>query len=425
MRSKKLLALVAAVAATMALAGCGSSNESNTAGGTGSSPTSASSGSGASGAAWKIGSIASCSGTQADSEGGVCKTMQAWADSVNAAGGINGHKVDLIMKDDQGNPTTSTAMVKELVEKDHVIAIVGDTSNVDVTWADYVKSKGVPVVGGLPVNTTFISNSDFFGIGTNLLALNYATIETAKNAGYTKVGFLYCAESPQCAQSVPAFEGAAKLLGVQATTAKVSGTAPDYTAQCLQLKNAGTQTYEVGSGAQVVLRVLASCRQQGLSAPLIQTDGTFQNSWTKDKNTEGTLGVELTAPWFDSSIPGVKEFQDTLQKSAPDVYNSDLYGPTTFYGWLSGKLFEAAAKAGNLGDNPTAADVTKGLFALKDETLNGAIAPTTYQQGSKGAPAFNTCYFNIQIKGGQYSSLNGGKPTCIDPAKLAPLMPKG
>ena len=71
-----------------------------------------------------------------------------------------------------------------------------------------------------------------------------------------------------------------------------------------------------------------------------------------------------------------------------------------------------------------AADVTKGLFALKDETLGGLIAPTTYQQGSKGAPAFNTCYFNIQIKGGQYQSLNGGKPVCIDPAKLAPLMPK-
>lgn len=417
MRSKKILALVAAAAAATALAGCGSSNESNTssAGGTDG---------GASGSAWKIGTIASCSGSQASSIGGVCKTMQAWADTVNDAGGINGHKIDLIVKDDANNPTTATSMVKELIDKDHVIAIVGDSSDVDVAWAPYAQSKGVPVVGGLPVNTTFISNPDFFGIGTNLLALNYALIQTAKDAGYNKVGFLYCAESPQCAQSVPSFEGAAKLLGVEATTAKVAGTAPDYTAQCLQLKHAGAQTYQVGSGSQVVLRVLDSCRQQGVSAPLIQTDGTFQNSWTKDKNTEGTLGVELTAPWFDSSIPAVKEFQDALQAKAPDVYNSDLYGPNAFYGWISGKLFEAAAKAGNLGDNATSADVLKGLFALKDETLGGLIAPTTYQQGSKAAPFFNTCYFNIQIKDGKYESLNSGKPTCIDPAKLAPLMPK-
>lgn len=415
MRSKKILALVASAAAAVALAGCGSSNDTN--------KSATGGGNGSSGSTWKIGSINSCSGSQADSLGGVCKTMQAWADTVNAAGGINGHKVDLIIKDDGNNPTTAMSMVRELVEKDHVIAIVGDSTGTDTTWASYVQAKGIPVVGGLPVNTPFISNPDFFGIGTNLLALNYATIETAKNAGYNNIGFLYCAESPQCAQSVPAFEGAAKILGVQASVAKVSGTAPDYTAQCLQLKNAGTQTYEVGSGAQVVLRVLDSCRQQGFNAPLIQTDGTFQNSWTKNKNTNGTLGIELTAPWFDSSIPGVKAFQDALKKSAPDVFNSDLYGPNTFYGWLSGKLFEAAAKAGNLGDNPTSADVVKGLYALHDETLDGAIAPTTYKK-SNAAPSFNTCYFNIEIKDGKYASLNGGKPICIDPAKLAPLMPK-
>ena len=420
MQSKKILALVAAAAAVVALASCSSSG-----GAGGANPADSSGGStGATGSTWKVGAIASCSGSQADSEGGVCKTLNAWAASVNAAGGIDGHKIDLIVKDDASNPTTSTTMVHELVEKDHVIAIVGDSSNVDATWASYVQSKGVPVVGGLPVNSPFISNPNFFGIGTNLLALNYATILEAQNHGYSKVGFLYCAESPQCAQSVPAFEGAAKLLGVKATTAKVSGTAPDYTAQCLQLKNAGVQTYEVGSGSQVVLRVLDACRQQGVDAPLIQTDGTFQNSWTKDKNTDGTLGIELTAPWFESSIPAVKQFQDAMKKYAPDVFNSDLYGPTTAYAWISGKLFEAAAKAGELGDNPSSEDVFKGLYALKNETLNGLIAPTTYTESTKSAPAFNTCYFQIQIKNGKYESLNDSKPTCIDPSKLAPLLPK-
>lgn len=315
-------------------------------------------------------------------------------------------------------------MVHELVEQDHVIAIVGDSSGVDATWASYVQAKGVPVVGGLPVNSPFITSPVFFGIGTNMLALNYAVIQEAMSHGYTKVAELYCAESPQCAQSVPAFEGAAKLLGATATTAKVAGTAPDYTAQCLQLKNAGVQTYEVGSGSETVLRVLDSCRQQGVNAPLIQTDGTFQNSWTKNKNTDGTLGVELTAPWFDSSIPAVKEFQDALQKYAPDVYNSDLYGPNTAYGWISGKLFEAAAKAGNLGDNPTSADVMDGLYSLKNETLGGLIAPTTYKKVTEGSPSFNTCYFPIQIKNGKYESLNSAKPVCIDPTKLAPLLPK-
>lgn len=411
MRNKRSLALVTAVVAMGGLVACSSSGGGN------------SDKSGASGSSWKVGAIASCSGAQASSEGGVCKTLKAWESSVNAAGGINGHKINLIVKDDASNPTTSTTMVRELVEKDHVIAIVGDQSNVDSTWATYVQAKGVPVVGGLPINAPFISNPDFFGIGTNLLALNYAAIQQTVASGYKKVGFLYCAETPQCAQSVPSFTGAAKLQGASTMTAKVAGTAPDYTSQCLKLKNSGVEAYEVGSGAQVVQRVADACAQQGVKAKMIAVDGTVTNAFLKDKNFEGMVGVELTAPWFDTSVPGIAEYHTAMKKYAPSVINSDLFGSNSTYAWISGKLFEAAAKAGNLGDNPTSADVKKGLFALKNETLNGLTAPLTYTESTNSAPFFNSCYFPISIKGGQFVSTSKD-PVCIPKEKLASLLEK-
>jgi len=51
------------------------------------------------------------------------------------------------------------------------------------------------------------------------------------------------------------------------------------------------------------------------------------------------------------------------------------------YPWIAGKLFEAVAKAGALSPTSTSADVEKGLYALKGETLDGLSSPLTYTAG--------------------------------------------
>jgi branched-chain amino acid transport system substrate-binding protein len=64
------------VAATLALTACGSSGSGSAAAASGD---------------WVIGSIGSYSGPFASSLGPTQQTIDAWADSVNAAGGIDGH----------------------------------------------------------------------------------------------------------------------------------------------------------------------------------------------------------------------------------------------------------------------------------------------------------------------------------------------
>ncbi|MBY8862971.1 ABC transporter substrate-binding protein [Nocardia sp. CA2R105] len=368
---------------------------------------------------WTIGAIAGCSGGQASSLGGTCKTMQAWAQSVNDAGGINGHKISLIVKDDGGNPTTANTMIHELVDRDHVIAIVGDSSNVSGTWASYVDAKGIPVVGGFPTASPFTNDPNFYSIGANLVTMQYATMQEVVNHGYNKFGFLYCAEAPTCAQSVPLLQTAAKLAGVGVTAEKVAGNAPDFTAQCLEMKNAGTQTLEVGSSTDVAIRVLDACRTQGLNAPLYASDGTITTDWAKRPNTQGMFGTELTAPWFYTQLPAIQQYHDAVKKYAPEVYNSSQFGSNSTYMWVAGKLFEAAAKAGNLGDHPTSQDVKRGLYALKGETLDGLTAPLTY---TKGKPSVNNCYFPIEIQNSQFIAPHGATPTCIPQDKLTPLV---
>ncbi len=93
-----------------------------------------------------MGFICSCTGPLASSIAIGPDAYKAWASSVNAVGGINGHKVNVIVKDDAFNSGTSLSQAETLVAQDHAIAIV-DGSDVDASWSDYVKQQNVPVIG--------------------------------------------------------------------------------------------------------------------------------------------------------------------------------------------------------------------------------------------------------------------------------------
>ena len=154
--------LIVTLAACLGIvAGCSSS-------GSNSKPASGSSSGGpASKEPIVIGSIGEFSGQAASSTANNLKVLKAWADSVNKAGGLDGHPVHLITKDLGDNVAGGLAAVKELVEQDHVVALVHEIDSGDGTWASYVQSKGIPVIGGTIVSPTFATNSMFFLEGTD------------------------------------------------------------------------------------------------------------------------------------------------------------------------------------------------------------------------------------------------------------------
>jgi branched-chain amino acid transport system substrate-binding protein len=63
---------------------------------------------------------------------------------VNAAGGINGRKINVVFEDDAHSPTKALAAVKKLVEQDKVFAVMGvGGSNATVGAVDYMKERGI------------------------------------------------------------------------------------------------------------------------------------------------------------------------------------------------------------------------------------------------------------------------------------------
>ncbi len=356
-----------------------------------------------------IGTIGSYGGAQGSSISIAPTVLEKWADDVNANGGLKGHPIELVVKDDAGNATSAVTMVRELIEQDEVDAIVGIASLPETAWADYAAEQGVPVVGGLPFLTSFATNANFFTVGTNAFAQGYGLVAEAKEAGDT-FGVLYCTEAPACATTSALVERFAPDLDVTiGLNQSMTSTQTNFTAVCQALSDSGAESFNLTFAAAQGIRILEACRQMGLEATAIATGGTADSGWLiPDGN--GTLSVDLTAPFFDDSMPGTQAYREFLETNLPEVLGTNSDDPTLQYIYTSAKLFEAAIDA--LPDDVTEITpetIKQGLYLLEDETLGGLTAPLTFVEGE---PTLVNCWFVSQIEDGEWTAPRGLETSC-------------
>lgn len=357
---------------------------------------------------WVIGSVSAVTGPLASSLGGTNETIEAWAKWTDAHGGIDGHQVKVIAMDGGLNPSTTLADVKQLVQQDHIIAMVGEQSDFGFTFATYMEEHHIPVIGTTLADSEVWTNPDFFPEGTTLPSLFYGTVLAAKKAGGTKVAFLYCSEAAECTPTPVAQAG--KALGLPLVySAQISASAPNYTAPCLAAKAAGANVLGIGDASSIDLRVAASCLSQGYHPIEMASDGAPSETWATSPAMQGAVIAQNDTAFSNTSLPAMKTFEEALRKYAPGLLDSNLYGEDVVFEWASGQLFKAAAEAAHLGSNPTPQEVTKGLYDLKGDTLGGIAPPLTF---SPGQGHQIKCFFIQGINHDTFTMPYGNKTFC-------------
>ncbi len=359
-----------------------------------------------------IGLECGCSGPLSAAVTDVPPVLKAWVDSVNAAGGINGHKIKLIVEDDQSNPGTSLTEVESLVQQDHVIAIVDETNH-DQGWASYVQQHNVPVIGAGTSTLPFFTNPDFYPEGQTEDHLFNGIVGAVKKAGDTKMALMYCAEAVQCQEGIAPLEQTAKSFGVKVVTAlEVSASAPNYTAQCLAAKQAGAQIIFTADVQTVNEKIASDCQAQGYDAKYVIDGEILLPSLTKTALAKGTYFTVPNLPYF-ADTPAIHQMDAALNKYAKGVLKDSNYGELPMEAWVSGKLIQAAAEAGHLGvhgTTPTSAELVKGLDSLNGNTLDGLAPPLRF---TAGKPHPVDCWYWTVMKDGKYTTPYGLKPACV------------
>ena len=77
----------------------------------------------------KIGAIFSVTGPASFLGAPEEKTVRMFVDKVNASGGINGRKLELVLKDSGGSPEKAVSFAKQLIEEEKVLAIIGPSTS--------------------------------------------------------------------------------------------------------------------------------------------------------------------------------------------------------------------------------------------------------------------------------------------------------
>jgi branched-chain amino acid transport system substrate-binding protein len=77
----------------------------------------------------KVGAILAVTGPASFLGAPESKTLQMLAEEINSKGGINGKKIELIIKDSGANPEKAISFAKQLIEEEKVLAIIGPSTS--------------------------------------------------------------------------------------------------------------------------------------------------------------------------------------------------------------------------------------------------------------------------------------------------------
>ena len=337
-------------------------------------------------------------------------TVQAWAASVNATGGIACHQIKYIHLDDGGDPSQSQADVQQLVEQDHAIALV-QTNAVTTLQADqtYLTQKQIPVIGSEGVCTCMYTSPMFFPqdtSGTYSGAAPWTEMgNIAKGTGKTKVALITCVESSACTQvydAAPSYAPQNGLALVYRTQASI--TAPDYTSQCEGALSAGAQQVLVLLDTNSLERVGRSCTSLSYHPQYLISGAEIRYDLASDSDLDGIIGTGPVMPWTVGSNPTVARYLSVLHQYAPGLQP----GIDSMMGWVSAMVFQLAAQR---APQPlTSASLLNGLWSIQNADFGGVTMPVTYSRGQNAHPI--DCWFIVQAKSAQWSSPNNGSRQC-------------
>jgi branched-chain amino acid transport system substrate-binding protein len=415
----RLGAGVLILVASLVLAACGSSSSKTSNGSNGSTGSTGSNGStGAAGAPIRIGMLCSCTGFFQTTLGAMPALVSVWEKAVNDAGGINGHPVQVLLKDVADSPAKAQAAARELATSDKVMAVVGSFTTISPVYTSYLAGKAIPQIGGQPDDVAFETNPMFFPTGGNHASMLYGMVAAAKQDGNSKFSMLYCAEYPSCATLVPAMTPVLAAVGGDTSLAysgKVAASSPSFIAQCLGIKNSGATASYLALAASTVLRVMTDCAAQGVKIQQYTVTGILTDQILRSPYAGGTKVSFINPPLLDDSTDGGRYISSVIDKYQPTLKSDPQAVNTLTPVWAALQMFRKVGDLGKLTPASTPADVLNALYQVHGETLGGIAPPLTY---TKGQGTHVDCWWIGAVQSGKIA-LTGNTPQCIPSAQVS------
>ena len=230
----------------------------------------------------RIGSFLSASGPAAFLGDPEKKVLELYVDKINAAGGINGRPLELIVYDDGGRADKALSFAKRLLSNDRVDVIVGgSTTATTMASVKLIDRAGVPFISlaGAVVIIDPVKKWVFKTAHTDRMAAE-KVMQDMKKRGLSRLALL--SESSGFGKSGRTQTLlAAELMGIEIVADETYGPKDtDVTAQLTKIKgNAGAEALLVFGFGQGPAIVTKNYQQLGMTTPLYQSHGVASKAF--------------------------------------------------------------------------------------------------------------------------------------------------
>lgn len=245
----------------------------------------------------KIGAVLSVTGPASFLGDPEKKTLEIYVKEINAAGGVNGQKIELVIYDDGGDPNQARTFATRLIEEDKVDALLaGSTTATAMAMIPLVEESKIPLINfaGAVIAADPKYKWNFKTPHTDLMACEKIFVDLQKRK-LTKIAIISGTDAfgksmhSQCLTVV-------KKYGIEVLHEETYGPRDsDMTPQLTNIKaKAGVQAVVnpgFGQGPAIVTR---NYRQLGIAAPLYQSHGVGSKQFI-DLAGAAANGVRLPA----------------------------------------------------------------------------------------------------------------------------------
>jgi branched-chain amino acid transport system substrate-binding protein len=245
-------------------------------------------------APYKIGGIFAITGRASFLGEPERNSMELLAEQINAAGGINGHPIELVIYDTEGDATKAVLNANKLIEKDNVLAIVGPSlSGTTLAVVPIMEKAQVPLIScAASVKiTTPVKKWVFKTPQTDVMAVA-KIYEYLKGQGVTEIAILTVGNAfgdsgrEQLIKQAPDY--GFEMVAAEKFGPKDTDMTPQLT-KIRALKPEAIICWGTNPGPAVVAK---NMRQLGIEIPLYQSHGVASKKFI-DLAAEAANGIIL------------------------------------------------------------------------------------------------------------------------------------
>ena len=324
----------------------------------------------------KIGVTQPLTGAFAASGNYVTQGAKIAEDQINAAGGVLGRKIQLIVEDNKSNPTEAVATAEKLIGKDKVPVMMGAwSSGLTLAVMPKLMEYGVPMLVETSSSgkITVSGNPWIFRISPTSEMEARAFAGNVKPLGIKKADFLATNNDFGLGASKE-FSEMLKGQGVQIGVIEtMDPKATDFSAQLAKIKASGGDTLFVTTAVEQATLILKQATEQQVKARIITTGGSVSPDQLIEQAgpaANGSMHLVFFTPWFPEAVKN----PDVAKKFVAE-WNARKYpvGGLTegFRGWDGINTIVEAIK---LAGKAEPAAIQKALWNVKVKGINGDIA---------------------------------------------------